>query len=380
VLRGIEEEGAKRRAAEIVVYAAPQVALYILNHKRERLGDIETRYGMRVLCLGDDGQMSSQFRIDRVRAQVAPEAPAAVTQEVTMPPPEIEPEEDVAVIEEETEANADDLAPAASGEAQEESEHHRRRRRRRGGRREDSVAAEEAPPAAGDNAGQAEIHVEGVPEHAEGPAEEEGRGRRRGRRGGRRRRHDGKGDIPAHAEPGAEQPDLPPVYAGPTPANPFGGNTFDIFDILEQAEAAPPPKRAERPAPEPIAPVIIDAPEPAAAETRRNDAAGELEAAESPAMAEPALVEATAVEPSAAVAETMPDREPRPEPLPEPSVAMAEAEAAHAAAVPAILAAEPVPEPMVAANDAAPAPAIQPIIIGGEQDVAVQKKRGWWRR
>ena len=37
VLRGIEEEGAKRRAAEIVVYAAPPVALYILNHKRERL-------------------------------------------------------------------------------------------------------------------------------------------------------------------------------------------------------------------------------------------------------------------------------------------------------------------------------------------------------
>ena len=34
VLRGIEEEGAKRRAAEIVAYAAPAVALYILNHKR----------------------------------------------------------------------------------------------------------------------------------------------------------------------------------------------------------------------------------------------------------------------------------------------------------------------------------------------------------
>ena len=36
VLRGIEEEGAKRRAAEIVVYVSVPVALYILNHKRER--------------------------------------------------------------------------------------------------------------------------------------------------------------------------------------------------------------------------------------------------------------------------------------------------------------------------------------------------------
>ena len=81
VLRGIEEEGAKRRAAEIVVHAAPQVALYILNHKRERLADIELRYGMRVLCLGDDGQMISEFRIERVRAQVVTEAPATVTQD-----------------------------------------------------------------------------------------------------------------------------------------------------------------------------------------------------------------------------------------------------------------------------------------------------------
>jgi hypothetical protein len=37
--------------------------------------------------------------------------------------------------------------------------------------------------------------------------------------------------------PGAEQPDLVPVYAGPTPADPFGsGHVFDIFDVMEQAE------------------------------------------------------------------------------------------------------------------------------------------------
>ena len=39
MLRAIEEEGAKRRAAEIIVYAAPLVALYVLNNKRERLED-----------------------------------------------------------------------------------------------------------------------------------------------------------------------------------------------------------------------------------------------------------------------------------------------------------------------------------------------------
>ncbi|HET7883689.1 MAG TPA: Rne/Rng family ribonuclease [Acetobacteraceae bacterium] len=360
VLRGIEEEGAKRRAAEIVVYTAPQVALYILNHKRERLGDIESRYGMRVMCLGDDGQMSSQFRIERVRAQVVSEAPVAITQEVTMPPPEIEGGEDVAVVAEETEATADELIPTAGDEAQEDPEHHRRhRRRRRGGRRGDGTApaADEAPSTPADEAVPAEMHVEGVPEHTDGPTEDDGRARRRGRRGGRRRRHDGKGEIPAHAEPGADQPDLPPVYAGPTPANPFGGNAFDIFDILEQAEAAPPPRTAEHPKPEAEAPVIADAPEPALTEMRRDHPTEELEEPTA-AMVEPAIAEAA-------------DVEPRHEPPVFAAVAQTDAESTVAV---------PEPEPMIAANDAAPEPAIKPIIIGGEQDVMNQKKRGWWRR
>ena len=161
VLRGIEEEGAKRRAAEIVVYAAPPVALYILNHKRERLAEIEQRYGMRVLCLGDDGQMTSQFRIERLRAQVVAEAPVTITQDVALPPPaEIEAEEEAAAVEdEEDEAEAvaepeaadaeEDAVGAVAGETAEEAERrrHKRRRRRRGGRRED------APPAAGSRGG-----------------------------------------------------------------------------------------------------------------------------------------------------------------------------------------------------------------------------------
>ena len=255
VLRGIEEEGAKRRAAEIVVYAAPPVALYILNHKRERLGEIEQRYGMRVLCLGDDGQMTSQFRIERLRAQVAAEAPVAITQDVALPPAEIEAEEEAAAVEdEEDEAEAvaeprpsdaeEDAAGAVAGETAEEAERRRhsaaaaavagaarRHRRRRQPRRRWRRSPTQAEPA--------EMHVEGVPEHAEA-GEDEHRARRRGRRGGRRRRPDGNGEMPPHAEPGADQPDLPPVYTGPTPANPFGGQTFDIFDVMDQAEAAVP--------------------------------------------------------------------------------------------------------------------------------------------
>ena len=54
VLRGVEEEAGKRRSAEIVVHVAMAIALYILNHKRERLNEIERRYGMRVIIAADD--------------------------------------------------------------------------------------------------------------------------------------------------------------------------------------------------------------------------------------------------------------------------------------------------------------------------------------
>jgi ribonuclease E len=346
VLRAIEEEGAKRRAAEVIVYAAPLVALYLLNHKRERLADVEERYGMRVLCFGDEAQMVSQYRIERVKAQVPVEVPVAVTQDIAPPlaePDEAEDEEAIAADEDDEE-----VAEAETDQSSDEAEHRRRRRRRRRTRREEATAdvAVTADEAATD---VVEVHVEGVPESADA-GEEEHRGRRRGRRGGRRRRPDAGGPIPAVAEPGAEQPDLPPVYAGPTPADPFGGQAFDIFEVMERAETAqaapapaPAPAMREESVPEALPPaapepVMLDEPEPAQEAATGGDLGSDLDIPPPPSS--------------------------RPDPiLTEPEPIIVEPE--HA-----------VPEPLVAAAE----PAIKPIIIGGEQDVIAEKKRGWWRR
>ncbi|MGA9866911.1 MAG: ribonuclease E/G, partial [Acetobacteraceae bacterium] len=81
VLRGIEEEAAKRRAAEIMVHVALPIAMYILNHKRDRLGAIEERHSVQIGFAGDDTLIAPQFRIDRVRAQAASDSPAAVRPE-----------------------------------------------------------------------------------------------------------------------------------------------------------------------------------------------------------------------------------------------------------------------------------------------------------
>ncbi|HEY2872519.1 MAG TPA: Rne/Rng family ribonuclease, partial [Reyranella sp.] len=47
-LRAIEEEGVRRRSSEIVVSVPPNVALYLLNQKRQGLSEIEQRYAFHV--------------------------------------------------------------------------------------------------------------------------------------------------------------------------------------------------------------------------------------------------------------------------------------------------------------------------------------------
>jgi ribonuclease E len=418
VLRGIEEEGSKRRAAEIVVYTPTATALYILNHKRDRLADIEARYSMRVTVTGDETQLTPLFRIERVRAQTAKELPApAVTPDLqpvarTLPEADREEEEEAILTEEEADDEdvdeADEQLRADEAEAGEErsERRRRRRRRRRGGRPEDSRQPPQAEPAMvpempKDSREPAEAaivsempeveppiavaeaeepisegQIEGVPEHADQGGEDDGRGRRRGRRGGRRRGRRDDSDASPYAAPGADQPDVTPVYVGPTPANPFGGQAFDIFDVLEQAEAA-----AARS--EPSAPVTAVQPEePASAPDIVNAGAPE------PATAEPTVAE---VLPEATVARdasevSMPVEAPEPEVTntgaPEPDVTNT---GAAEPVAPEPMAADPALEAALAhtapdvANDLAPEPAIKPILVGGDEEPA-ERKRGWWRK
>jgi len=416
VLRHVEEEGSKRRAAEIVVHVAGAIALYILNNKRQRLADIEARYGMRVSFAADETLIPPGIRIERVRAQVASELPPPVVPAAPLP---IEAEDETLVEDVEetaavaTEGGADDSEDGDGDEArpgetagEAEQRRRRRRRRRRGGRREDGAAAGATEAGSPDEAGDAlpvvtegddgaaiaaELaaeapvvadvampmeHIEGVPEHfepsdaaaqAEADAEAERANRRRGRRGGRRRRRDDDPTLAAVREPGAEQPEVP-AWTGPTPADPFGGQNFDIFDVLERAEqaaeASTTPGATAEPAPAPVSEApVVEAASPPAVEPVAEPAASEPTTSE-PAPSEPTLVGAPIVAPIAPEAEAVPIEVPASEPV-----------AAESNALP--VAAEPVappPEPEPKAE-----PVVKPIVIGVDE-VAEPKKRGWWRR
>jgi ribonuclease E len=301
VLREIEEEGGRRRAAEILVHLPTATAIYILNHKRQRLTEIEQRYAMSVSFAPDETLLAAQTRIDRLRAAVPSDLPPPLIQAQPMPEDDAgeaditEDEEDIIVGEATSAAQA---APAGDyttdadhvpGETAEEGEKRRkrRRRRRRGRNRDESAIAvppgTEQPDIADLAMPSAVIAAASVPGHdeaseaafaAEAPeakqseapdaepsdrpldamaAETDGEPARakRGRRGGRRRRKTGE-DTLATTSPMSDEPvegasayapasytPPPYTYVGPTPADPFAMAGLDIFEALEQAELQP---------------------------------------------------------------------------------------------------------------------------------------------
>ena len=366
VLRGIEDEGGKRRSAEIVVHVAGSIALYILNQKRVRLAEIEQRFGLQVTFEADDSLLPPSMRIERVRAQTLTDAPMPVSQ-LAPPEPFEDPDEELPAEPAETlgtaeAAHGDDEDEAdRPGETAEEGEQRRkRRRRRRRGRRDETgaeAAADDTQPAERVEAETQPVAAEAAdetpaddqaglppPEAGSAAMPEDGDRKRRGRRGGRRRRRGEPAEPGDEAEPLREEPkpqDRPPVhnvpiYTGPTPADPFGGaNAFDFFDAVEQEEEAPAARLipiAEPPAPD----------QPASEQPELAGHEPELELAIDAVASEPAQAEAaSAVEPLADSSDIASAEEPE---APQPS------------------------------------PAVMPVLIGETGAPQAEKKRGWWRR
>src|SRR5205823_2189485 len=136
VLRSIEEEGIRRRSAEICIYVPTNVALYILNQKRESLTQIEARYGVHVMVAQDDSLIPPNFRLERLRAYGVGEAPPL--RAIQAP----------TLVEEEEEEEVDEIAAVASEAVPEQESEEERGRRRRRRRRRRTEEPREARPAA----------------------------------------------------------------------------------------------------------------------------------------------------------------------------------------------------------------------------------------
>ena len=124
MLRVIEEEAMKGAMDELHISMNRDVALYILNHKRDAISTLEERFGLHIVILAGDSLIATEHEVERVGWQGKKarrqEKPAA--------------KEPVADTEDDDE---DDAAEAsAEGTAETEDEQPKRRKRgRRGGRR-----------------------------------------------------------------------------------------------------------------------------------------------------------------------------------------------------------------------------------------------------
>ncbi|WP_026227160.1 ribonuclease E/G [Hoeflea sp. 108] len=213
VVRAIEEFLLKDSRSHITVKTPMATALYVLNHKRATLVELETRFGVTITLEADESVGSQNYAI--FRGAIA-EKPANFALPVIAPAYE-EPEEieDEIVVEEEEEeevveaeaqpARQQQQPSAPAGEGHDRKR--RKRRRRRGGRDRDQAAPAEA---GADNVvavaaeGEAEIVADAVaadePAEASEAAAAEDSGskkRRRGKRGGKRNRKEDGDELNA---------------------------------------------------------------------------------------------------------------------------------------------------------------------------------------
>jgi ribonuclease E len=288
LLRGLEEILMKGATHNLVVRTRTDVALYVLNHKRGHLRDLENSFKVTLAVIADptvSGQQS--FIIDRgEQVHTLEAAKALLAAQVAAFPPQIEEaydEEEPFDIEVESEVETDETegltedsaaAEDTGGETEADGSPRRKRRRRRRGR---PGEAREGGPARDDNAPRVAAIPSEVSEVAGEDAESdedesdeqpgvaradqaaggERRPRRRGRRGGRRRRgglEDGlAGSIADELGP-ASAPEVSSAVAD------FDGNPAEPSLPMVQHESIAPPQQqpAERIQPE-AAPAATEA-------------------------------------------------------------------------------------------------------------------------
>lgn len=277
-LRALEDEALKGRGSRLTITLHADVALYLLNHKRDSLREIEARYGIHIEVLADNAIIAPEYVMDY--AGPPPEAVA----ELPMPAAEVEvEEEDVEVSEEEESERAT-------------SKRRRRKRRSRGRKREDGAETPQVEAVEEEQSASPALTPTPTPEQGEEDADKPKR-RRRGRRGGRNRRG-GKDTAAEESTTTVEQ-----------------AEEASVSEALPEVKAEPVAEPA--PAPEP-APVAEETPEekpakkPARKRTRKAPAKKAEEKVEEPAPVMAEKVEAPAApEPAPAAEEPVEKPKPR---------------------------------------------------------------------
>ncbi|MHA6299233.1 Rne/Rng family ribonuclease [Devosia sp. CAU 1758] len=369
IMRHIEDHVLRKQGQSINVRVPIEVALYILNFKRETLSQLEMRNNLSITITADGKMTGHQFAIEKGETRVSAYADqrAAVHVRVDSAIIEDADEEELDAEVEETEETEARAADAGEGDG---TGRRRRRRRRRGGRNGDQPNqnavegngdsdADAESDAEGDDADSGEESATGASGESDADGENRRR-RRRGRRGGRRNRRDQNGETGSEGgEAAVSAPDDAVV-------------DHVVMDAEAEPQPSDKPKRSRRKkvtetedtAPAESAPVeAVETPaEPVAEEKPKRK----------PRTRKPKAETADAA-PEVAVAEAAPAKPAKPAPAPKATEPVAEEKPARSRRVKKELP----PEGVVVSSSAAPAEA-EAEQADSEPDK--KKKVGWWQR
>ena len=397
IMRHIEDHVLRRQGQSINVRVPVDVALYILNFKRETLTALEVRNHLSITITADGKLTGHQFAIEKGEARVMAYADQRATEHVRVDSAVIDDDIDDDIPDEvEDEAVEETAASATAENGEGENGRRRRRRRRRGGadRGEERPQQRAAPSVQAEGEADAEIadHAdegESAAQQSERPTGENGdaegrKRRRRGRRGGRRNRREGEeGFVEKAALPAGDE-------LTPEAADVVGEELL----AQEAIAAAPEPVAVEAPvvAEEPV--VEPEAPIEKPKRTRRKKVVETAESAPLDAAPVEAPTEQDAVQveekpkrkprtrkPKAEAAEVIPAAEvsqaaPVEEPASTPAVEPAPVESAPAEEAPKTRRVKKeLPEEGVVVTSSAARPEAE-----GEPAEQPKKKAGWWQR
>ncbi|AUW41892.1 Rne/Rng family ribonuclease [Rhizobium leguminosarum] len=303
VLRGIEEYLLKNTTHNITVRTTHDIALYLLNHKRQTIIDYESRFGVAIVIDADGSVGAQHFAIDRGDPVENPVKIETLFNFAAIP----EDDDDDIVIEVDEEEDEEleekpavaERPVAARSEGEADGNRKRKRRRRRRGRNGNAEQPASAAGEAGDEdedgddeGGEGDENTEATPEtRAESEESQRRKRRRRGKRGGRRNRAEDGSELTAGEageDNGGDEDEGDDASNEGAPSE-----AVAVEAIAEQADEGQAAMAAVE-----SATVITEDVKPARSRGRRKPAAAPVEepAAETTpvAEAEPELVEASA--------------------------------------------------------------------------------------
>ena len=191
LIRAIEARASMGGLKAISVKAPTDVALYLLNNKREALVEVERMAGFAVSIHSSEDMLPGDFVIDAERDPNG-------KPKKRKPPRSLAKPSKQEVIEDEADEDEDDTTADSSEQEEENTGGRRKRRRRRGGRGRKSETAETNDDQSSDDNEDDDSDDDEAENSSESDTNEDGsprKRRRRGRRGGRRRRKSNENRI-----------------------------------------------------------------------------------------------------------------------------------------------------------------------------------------